>query len=163
MSVFNDVVEKIKLDLSQSTELSGIKFVDADREEKVPNPIKNVYVSLGISKIDIKEGALNAYLGMTSVGEQYGNHAEIYVEMKIFAPRKNGGKLCYDAFSKIYEDLLYRRRLYNIESISCEKPRYNNDIFSFELDCTIKLAVYLGYETEEISIGEIMVKKGSKR
>lgn len=163
MSVFNDIVEKIRLDLSQSSELSEINFVDADREEKVPNPIKNVYVSLGISKVAIKEGALNAYLGMTSVGEQYGNRAEIDVEMKIVAPRKNGGKLCYDAFAKIYEDLLYRKRLYNIERISCEKPHYNNDIFSFELDCTINLAIYLGYETEEISISEITVKKESKR
>ncbi len=163
MSIFNDVVEKIKLDLSQSAELLEINFVDVDREEKVPNPIKNVYVSLGISKIAIKEGAFNEYLGMTSVGEQYGNRAEIDVEMKIVAPRKNGGKLCYDAFSKIYEALLYRKRLYNIESISCEKPSYNSDIFSFELDCTIKLAVYLGYETEEINISEITVKKESKR
>ena len=79
MSIFNDVVEKIKLDLSQSAELLEINFVDVDREEKVPNPIKNVYVSLGISKIAIKEGAFNAYLGTTSVGEQYGNRAEIDV------------------------------------------------------------------------------------
>ncbi len=159
MSIFNDIVDKIKASLSSSTELSAIKFIDADREEKVPNPIKNIYVSLGISKVFIKDAAFNSYLGMSNIGEQFGNNAEIDIEMKIFSPRESGGKQCYSVFSKIFEELLFREKDFYIKNISCGKTTYNNDIFSFELDCNINLNAFLGYETEDINIDEIHVEK----
>lgn len=161
MSAFNQIVDKIKLDLSQSAELSGIKFISLDNEERVPNPIKSNYVSLGIEKISIKEGALNSFLGTDISGEQYGNKIEIIIEMSIFSPRKDGSKECYETFSKIYEELLRHRENYNIEEILCGKTKYNTDVFSFELNCSIKLSAYLGYETEEINISDIKIEKKS--
>ena len=159
MSIFNDIVDEIKSNLSKNARLSSVKFINADRNETVPNPIKNTYVSLGIGKVFIKEAAFNSYLGLNNVGEQFGNNAEIDIEMKIFSPRENGGKQCYSIFSKIFEDLLYLKRGFNIVSISCEKTIYNNDIFSFELDCDIKLNAFIAYEVEDIKIDEIHVEK----
>lgn len=162
MSDFNDIIDKIKLNFSENVELSSIKFIDADKGEKVPNPIKNVYVSLGIGRVLIKEGAMNSYLGLSEAGEHYGNRVEIDLEMKIFSPRESGKKQCYSVFSKLFEDLLYKKKDFNIESISCEKTVYNNDIFSFELECNMKLKAYLGYETEDVNIKEIQIKKAYK-
>lgn len=159
MSIFNDIVDNIKSNLSKNAQLSSVRFIDADRNETVPNPIKNIYVSLGIGKVFIKEAAFNSYLGLNNVGEQFGNNAEIDIEMKIFCPRENGGKKCYSIFSQIFEDLLYRKKDFNIENISCGKTAYNNDIFSFELDCNIKLNAFLAYEIEDININEIHVEK----
>ncbi|MEI3541498.1 MAG: hypothetical protein V8P98_01660 [Acutalibacteraceae bacterium] len=159
MSIFNDIVDKIKSNLSKNTQLSSVRFIDADRNETVPNPIKNTYVSLGIGNIFIKEAAFNSYLGLSNAGEQFGNNAEIDIEMKIFSPREIGGKQCYSIFSKIFENLLYQKKDLNIENISCGKTTYNNDIFSFELDCNIKLNAFLAYETEDININEIHVEK----
>lgn len=159
MSVFVDIVEQIKSSLSQCATLADVKFIDADREEVVPNPIKNTYVSLGISSVSINDGAFGSYLGLTSVGEQYGNNAEIDVEMKIFSPRQSGGKQCYESFSKIYEELLYHSAKYNFKNIDCKKAKYNDEIFSFELECHLKLNAYLGYETDDINISNIQIKK----
>lgn len=159
MSIFYDIVDEIRSSLLANTELSDIKFVNADGEEKVPNPIENVFVSFEVSKVFIKEGSFGSYLGMSSVGEQYGNTAEIDIAMKIFSPRTFGKKNCCDVFSKIFEDLLYHKKNFNIKSISCEKTTYNNDIFSFELDCNINLSAYIGYQTEDVNISEIQVEK----
>ena len=159
MSIFNDIIDTIKSRLIQNNELSKIKFIDTDKEEKVPNPIKNVYVSLGINKVFLKNGAFGSYLGLSNPGEQFGNSAEINVEMKIFSPRENGAKLCYSVFAKIFEELLFRKKDFNIENISCGKAVYNEEIFSFELDCNLSLNVYLGYQTEDININEIKVEK----
>ena len=161
MSVFNQIVDKIKLDLSQSVSLASIKFISLDSEEKVPNPIKNTYVSFEIEKISIKDGAFNSFLGTDASGDKYGNKVEIILEMSIFSPRKSGGKECYEIFYKIYEELLRHRENYNIEEISCEKTKYNTDVFSFELNCSIKLSAYLGYATEEINISDIKIEKKS--
>ena len=159
MSIFNDIVEQIKLSLSQCSTLADVKFIDTGREEVVPNPINNVYVSLGISSIEINEGSFGAFLGLTSVGEQYGNTSEIDIEMKIFSPRQSGSKMCYDVFSKIYEELLYHAKNYNVKCIACKKAKYNDDIFSFELECHLKLNAYLGYQTEDINISNIQIEK----
>lgn len=70
MSIFNDIVDKIKSNLSKNAQLSSVRFIDADRNETVPNPIKNTYVSLGIGNVFIKEAAFNSYLGLSNAGEQ---------------------------------------------------------------------------------------------
>lgn len=162
MSVFNDIVEQIKSSLSQCATLADVKFIDADREEVVPNPIRNTYVSLGINSVSISEGAFGSYLGLSRVGEQYGNSSEIDIEMKIFSPRHSGGKQCYEIFSRIYEELLYHAANYNFKGVACKKARYNDELFSFELECHLRLSAYLGYETEDINISSIQIEKTTK-
>lgn len=159
MSIFNDIVDDIKLTLSGAQSLSTVKFINSDINDTVPNPIRNTYVSMGIYNIDIKGGAFNSYIGMGKTGEQYGNNADVEIELKIFSPKEKGGKECYAVFSKIYEQLLYHEENYNIKSVSCSKTEYNSDIFSFELACKISMNVYIGYETDEININSINVKK----
>ena len=159
MSVFFDIISEIKSTLSQNFNQPDVKFIDADRNEKVPNPMKNVYVSLGIGNVRINNGAFGSFLGMSTVGEQYGNCAEIDLDFKIFSPRDSGGSFCYDVFSKIFECLLLHQKNINIRNFNCGKTNYNNDIFSFELACTLNLELYLGYENEDIDISAIHVEK----
>lgn len=159
MSIFIDIVDKIKSGLSQNHNLSDVKFIDLNITDVVPNPIENVYVSIGFCNIEIKSGAFNSYIGMGNDGERYGNNAEIDLEMKIVSPRENNAGNCYKIFSRIYEELLYNENDYNVKTISCGKAKYNSDIFSFELVCKIKLNAVVGYETEDINISRIEVEK----
>lgn len=159
MSVFFDIISEIKSTLSQNFNQPDVKFIDADRNEKVPNPMKNIYVSLGLGKINIDSGAFGSYLGANSVGEQYGNHAMVDVDFKIFSPREKCGSYCYEIFSKIFECLLLHQKNINIRNFNCGKIAYNSDIFSFELVCTLNLELYLGYENEDIDISDIHVEK----
>lgn len=159
MSLFNNIIEQIKTTLSQNSELNSVKFVDTNIGEKVPNPIKNIYVSLGIGKVLINKAAFNSYLGKSVNGEQYGNSLNIDIEMKIFSPKNIGIKRCYWVFSKIFEELLYHKKNFNIENISCEKIVYNEDISSFELECKLNFNAYLAYETQDINISKISIEK----
>lgn len=159
MSIFCDIIDKIKSDLSQAEQLSSVKIIDSDRNEKVPNPIKNFYASLGINKISIQEASFNSFLGTANSTEHYGNLAQINLEMIIFSPGENGAKSCFEIFSKIYELLLYQKNNFNIENISCEKVSYNSDVFSFELVCNIKINAYLVFQSDDIDISDIQIKK----
>ena len=159
MSVFNDIVNTVKSNLSQSTNLSNVRFIDSAVMNKVPNPLEKVYVSIGINNIEIKNGAMNSYLGIGKNGEKYGNNADVDIEMKIFSPKENGAENCYTIFSSMYEDILCKSQIYNVKSISCGKTSYTSDIFSFELTCNIKLNVFVAYENKDINISNIMIEK----
>lgn len=159
MSIFNDIVNTIKSNLSQSSSLSNVKFINSTVMNKVPNPIEKVYVSIGINNIEIKNGAMNSYLGIGKSGEKYGNNADIDIEMKIFSPKEKGLENCYTIFSSMYEDILCKNQIYNVKSVSCGQVSYNSDIFSFELICNIKLNLFIAYETNDINISNIVIEK----
>lgn len=159
MSVFNNIIDTIKSNLSNDTNLSDVKFVNLCADESVPNPILNIYTSIGISKINIEPASFSSYLGVGTSGERYGNSTEMDIEVKIYSPKSRGSRSCYTVFSNIYESLLNLNDIYNIKKISCSQVKYNSDIFSFELSCSMSLSIFVAYDTEEINISNIEVHK----
>lgn len=66
--------------------------------------------------------------------------------MKIYCPKTEDGGICYKVFSKIYSSLLSKDTEYNIQSIECGKVEYNAEIFSFSLECELKVSLLVGHK-----------------
>ncbi len=157
MSVFNDIVDKIKDTLINTDELSSIKFVNTYPFKPIQNPLIDTYVSMGICNIKIKDGSFSSYLGTENQKDLYGHLSNTDIEFKIYSPKNKGGKSCYDIFASIYEALLLNLETIKIESVICGKVNYDPDTFSFTLDFQISFKSFIGYSVDGINISEIVV------
>ena len=146
MESFLEIPESIKAYLVADEGLRNVKFVSSSLKEKVPNPIIKTYVTIGINQIEISPGAFSGYMGLNDDAEVYGDLADISVGMKIYCPKTEDGGNCYKVFSKIYSSLLSKDTEYNIQSIECGKVEYNAEIFSFSLECEMKVSLLVGHK-----------------
>ena len=160
IEVFDQIVENIRLKLQQDSNLSDIKFVKANRITKKPNPLKNTYVTLGLSKVDCKNTSFGNYLGQTNGNDIFGKRADILIRLKIYSPENTNGNQCSETFSKICGNLFFEDGTYKIMKISCKEVYHDNKAGAFTLDCEVLINVFVCKAEEEINISDINVQGG---
>lgn len=159
MNTFADIAIDLKNKLSNTTALSNINFVEDSPFVFTPNPINKIYAAVGISKIVVSDGSFLGYLGNQSGKEVYGRLADIKVRIKIYSPQSLGGTSCYEVFSKIYETLLTDDSNFNVQSVSCDEVNYDGEIFTFTMDSYVNISTFIGYETENSNVEDILIIK----
>ena len=146
MNVFYEISSRLKNVLEASELFDSVKFINSLKSSSMPNPIKKIYVSFGISKVQVTEGAFSEYIGLKDDKEIYGNLADVNIEIKIYSPFNIGSQSCYDTFSNICEVLLKTNEGdLGIQSISSEAIKYDVDTSNFILDCNVKISTFIGY------------------
>lgn len=158
MGIFNEIVEDIKNILSADSNLSTVNFINAYRKTIYPNPIKNIYAAIGISAIDSSAGAFGNYAGEKEDNGLYGKNCFVTVNIRIYSPKEEGGLLCSETFSKIFDCLFLNEGLKQLDKISCKEVTFDKNSDAYSLDCHLKMKVFIGNVSEEIEISNIEVE-----
>ncbi|MDQ5983842.1 MAG: hypothetical protein RUMPE_00871 [Eubacteriales bacterium SKADARSKE-1] len=159
MNTFNDIAVNLKNKLADTSELSSVKFIMDSPSALSPNPISKIYATVGISKIVVSEGSFSGYLGLNSGEEVYGKLADIKIKIKIYSPQSLNSDSCYEGFSKIYEALLTDNSGFNVQSVSCDEIGYDNVVSAFTLASYVNISTFIGYETTNTDIENILIAK----
>lgn len=159
MNTFNDIATNLKNKLANTATLSSVKFIMSSPSTSSLNPISQFYAAVGISKIVISEGSFSGYLGLNSGEEVYGRLADINIKIKIYSPQSLDSDSCYEVFSKIYEALLTDDSGLNVQSVSCDEIEYDNVVSAFALDSYVNISTFIGYETTDTNIEDILISK----
>jgi hypothetical protein len=133
--------------LSANSKLSGIRFVKAFPENKIPNPLKQVTVAAGLSSVEVKS-ALDGYYGVKLGAAIVGGRAEAKLRLRIFSPKAAGTTGCNDTFSKLCGALLENTELC-VRAVSCSESRYDNACGVFTADAEIALTCFMGKTNAE--------------
>ena len=159
MNTFSDIVVDLKNKLANNLTFSNVKFVIDSPSELSPSLISKVYAAVGICKIAVSDGSFSGYLGLESGEEVYGKLADIKIRIKIYSPQSLGSSTCHEIFSKIYEALLTDDSGLNVQSVSCDEIKYDGDVFAFILDSYVNLSTFIGYETINADIEDVLIIK----
>ncbi len=159
MGVFDGIVEEIKTVLAEDPTLSDIHFVNAHRIDAKPSPIKDIYVTLGLSGVETSSGAFGDYFGRKNGNDLFGKSGRVSISCKIHCPQTMDGSSCSEVFSRICNSLMLDDSMHQIESIICKGVSFENKSGAFVLDCTIKLRVFIGSTVDETEVSDIVVKE----
>ena len=161
MGVFDQIIEEIRLSLSEDESLSDICFVHAYRVNKRANPIKKTYVTLSLAGVEIVNGAFGDFLGRSNGNDLFGKRSNVYIGLNIYCPKISDGSICSEAFSRICDHFILGDSDINIEELSCKEVKHDVESDSFMLACKLKLNMFVARETQDIEISDIVVQGGA--
>lgn len=158
MAVFDEIIDEVINTLSSDTQLSDITFIDSFKNYKRQNPLQNNLVTVGVKKIELKDKAFGKYLGLVEGKNFFGKKAEIFVTLNIYVPKNQNGISVVEVFSRICDTLMKDNIKEQILSIESGDIEFNKNANAFVLNCILRLEAFIGNETNEPDITNIIVK-----
>lgn len=148
MNYFNSVVENIITYLSKDESLSDISFLRTYPLTDKPSPIDKVYITVGLTGIDILKKTFSDYIGDIANKSVYGRQANVSLSIKVYSPRRLGGEGCIEVFERVCNSLLFGQKEYAIQNIECRGIDYDLQLTSVILSSTVKMDIFL--ENKEV-------------
>ena len=88
----------------------------------------------------------------------FGKKAEIFVTLNIYVPKNQNGISVVEVFSRICDTLMKDNLKEQILSIESGDLEFNKNANAFVLNCILRLEAFIGNETNEPDITNIIVK-----
>lgn len=124
-----------------------IDGVVAFNTELMDVPLSTPTVAVGLDSVNMKADKLSVFSGRSGTDQRFSVPAEIVLSLDIYIPREYNGIICYDVLSYLADKFLKCTTL-TIESIECDRIKYDNTFMCMILPARVKVFDRVGGDTE---------------